>query len=429
MDEARGRDPDAAPPSPISRRDLLKGSALGSFALFLAACGSTATPVPAASGSPPAGVSQTPSPPPASGVASPSAAPTPTPTESSAPAIGLGHKIAGLMIVGFRGSALADAPWVRTALAESGLGGVILFDRDQLTGRSRNILSPAQVKRLTGDLRATAPARGIIVSVDQEGGIVTRLGPSHGFPAVSSEATIGKAPTSVTTTWAHGIATTLAGNGFNLNFAPVIDLDVNPDSPAIGALDRSFSADPDVVVAKATIEIDAHRAAGVRTTLKHFPGIGSSTANTDFGVADVTKTWTRAELEPFRRLIVAGEVDLVMAGHVVNAQLDAAHPASLSKAVVMDLLRGELGWDGLVVTDDLQAAAITAAFGPDEAILLALEAGNDLLLFANQQVYDAKLVPRVVKLVQDAVVSGRIPEARIDEAYDRVQALFGGAGG
>ena len=83
-------------------------------------------------------------------------------------------------------------------------------------------------------------------------------------------------------------------NGFDLNFAPVVDLDVNPDSPAIGALDRSFSADPDVVVARATIEIDAHRAAGVRTTLKHFPGIGSSTTNTDFGVADVTKTWTRA---------------------------------------------------------------------------------------------------------------------------------------
>jgi beta-N-acetylhexosaminidase len=329
------------------------------------------------------------------------------------------------MVVGFRGTDPADAEWIRTALAESGLGGVILFDRDQLTGGSRNIVSPAQVRRLTRSLRAAAPGRGIIVSLDQEGGVVTRLGPSHGFPAVASEATIGAGSVSATRTWAHAIATTLAANGFDLNFAPVVDLDVNPDSPAIGALDRSFSADPDVVVARATIEIDAHRTAGVRTTLKHFPGIGSSTTNTDFGVADVTKTWTRAELEPFRRLIAAGEVDLVMAGHVVNGQLDADHPASLSRAVVTDLLRGELGWDGIVVTDDLQATAITKAFGRDEAVLLALEAGNDLLLFANQQLYDPKLVARVVKVVSEAVASGRIPEARIDEAYDRVQALFG----
>jgi beta-N-acetylhexosaminidase len=301
---------------------------------------------------------------------------------------------------------------------------VILFDRDQLTGGLRNIRSPAQVRQLTADLRAAAGERSIIVSVDQEGGIVTRLSPAHGFPAVASEATVGARSTAAARTWAHAIATTLTANGFNLNFAPVVDLNVNPRSPAIGALDRSFSADADVVVERASIEIDAHRAAGVRTTLKHFPGIGSSTTNTDFGVADVTKTWTRAELEPFGRLIAARTVDLVMAGHV-NGQLDADHPASLSGATVTGLLRGELGWDGIVVTDDLQAAAITTAFGRDEAVLLALEAGNDLLLFANQQVYDPAIVDRVVRVISAAVGSGRIPASRIDEAYGRVQAMFG----
>ena len=412
------------PSARISRRDLLIGGALGGFAVFLAACRSTSTSEPPSSpGAPPSigPSSATPSP--------PSASPTPIATPTPTPTVGLGDKIAALMVVGFRGSELADATWVQTALADSGLGGVILFDRDQLTGGSRNILSPTQVRRLNGDLRAAAGARRIIVSVDQEGGVVTRLGPSHGFPAVASEATIGAGTAAGARTWAHGIATTLAANGFNLNLAPVVDLDVNPASPAIGALDRSFSADPDVVVARATVEIDEHRAAGVRTTLKHFPGIGSSTTNTDFGVADVTKTWTRNELETFRRLIAAGKADLVMAGHVVNGQLDAGHPASLSKATVTDLLRGELGWDGIVVTDDLQAAAITHAFGRDEAILLALEAGSDLLLFANQQVYDPTLVPRVVRLVAAAVASGRIPQARIDEAYARVQRLFDGISG
>jgi beta-N-acetylhexosaminidase len=303
---------------------------------------------------------------------------------------------------------------------------VILFDRDQLTGRERNVVSPAQVRALSRDLRAAAPGRPIIVSTDQEGGVVTRLGPAHGFPAVASEEKIGSGTAAAARTWAATIATTLADSGLNLNFAPVVDLNVNPRSPAIGALHRSFSADSDTVVRMATIEIDAHRAAGVRTTLKHFPGIGSSTTNTDFGVADVTRTWSPTELEPFRRLIASGHADVVMAGHIVNGQLDPDHPASLSKATVTGVLRGDLGWDGIVVTDDLQAAAIVQAFGADEAVLLALEAGDDMLLFANQQSYDPRIVGRVVDVVAAAVSSGRIPETRIDEAWTRVQRLFGG---
>ncbi|HEY3162756.1 MAG TPA: glycoside hydrolase family 3 N-terminal domain-containing protein [Candidatus Limnocylindrales bacterium] len=416
----------AAAPSAITRRTFLRGAAAAGVGLFLAACeSSTSSPAPSSTATP-----SSPSSPPPSAAPSPSAsgAASATPQPTSQP-LSLAQRIAGLIVVGFRGASLGDAAWVRTALADGGLGGVILFDRDQRTGGSRNVVSPAQLKRLTGDLRAAAPHRRIIVSVDQEGGVVTRLGRAHGFPAVASEAEIGTATETATRHWARTIATTLAANGLDLNFAPVVDLDVNPSSPAIGALDRSFSPDPDVVVAKATIEIEEHRSAGVRTTLKHFPGIGSSTSNTDFGVADVTKTWTRTELEPFARLIEAGTVDLVMAGHVVNGQLDRDRPASLSNPTVSDLLRGELGWDGVVVTDDLQAAAITARFGRDEAILLALEAGNDLLLFANQQVYDTHLVGRVVATVEAAVQSGRIPETRIDEAFERVQALFGAPAG
>jgi beta-N-acetylhexosaminidase len=404
----------------ISRRELLRSAALGGVAVFLAACGSAVvSPSPSAAPSNSA-VGPLPSPSevlPASPAQSASPAATPGPT--------LREKIAGLMVVGFRGSRLAQVPWLRTALRETGLGGVILFDRDQLTGAQRNVLSPSQVTTLVADLRAAAGDRGIIVSIDQEGGIVTRLSPTHGFPAVASEADIGRGTVAAARTWGRGIARTLSSVGINLNFAPVVDLNVNPKSPAIGALDRSFSADPDVVVEMATAEIEAHRAAGVRTTLKHFPGIGSSTTNTDFGVADVTKTWTRNELEPFRRLIDAGTADLVMAGHVVNGQLDADHPASLSRTIVTDLLRGELGWTGIVVTDDLQAAAIDHAFGFNEAVVLALEAGNDLLLFANQQAYDPRVLGRAIDAVAAAVDAGRLTEDRIDGAFSRVAALFG----
>ena len=333
-------------------------------------------------------------------------------------------RIAGLVVVGFRGSRLDQTPWIRTALADAGVGGVILFDRDEQTRGNRNVVSPDQIQSLVADIRATAGNRPLIVSVDQEGGIVTRLSPTHGFPALASEWEIGTSGDTATRRWANSMAKTLVDAGINLNFAPVVDLKVNPRSPAIGALDRSFSADPSIVVAKAQIEIEALRAAHVRSTLKHFPGIGSSTANTDFGVADVTASWSPTELEPFRDLISAGSADLVMAGHVVNGQIDKTRPASLSKPTVTGVLRGQLGWTGVVVTDDLQAVAIQKAFGRDDAIVQALEAGNDLLLFANQQVYEKDVVARVVRVVSAAVASGRLSEARIDEAWTRVQATF-----
>ena len=110
--------------------------------------------------------------------------------------------------------------------------------------------------------------------------------------------------------------------GVDLNLAPVVDLNVNPDNPAVGALHRAFSADPAVVARDAALEIEAHRARGIRTALKHFPGLGSATANTDFGVADVTATWTSVELRPYRDLLGQGLVDVVMAAHLVNGQID-----------------------------------------------------------------------------------------------------------
>src|SRR4051812_29292345 len=243
----------------LSRRALLRAAAFGGVAAFLAACGSSTTPSPSASSvaattSPPSPTprptgspAQQASPAPSSVAASASPVATPTPGPS------LREKIAGLLIVGFRGSRLEQTPWVRSALATQGLGGVILFDRDQLTGGHRNVLSPDQVRTLVGDIRTAAGQRRIIASVDQEGGIVTRLSPAYSFPPLASEADIGRGTAAQARTWARLMAGTLSDNGFNLNFAPVVDLDVNPRSPAIGALDRSFSADPNVVVRMATI--------------------------------------------------------------------------------------------------------------------------------------------------------------------------------
>lgn len=392
----------------VSRRAFLRATALGAGGLALGAC----TPGIASPGASQRTV-------PSTGAPSPTTA-APSPTTDAAT---LRRKVARLLIVGFRGLEIDDEPWVREAIAD-GLGGVILFDRDGKSGGSRNVASPDQVRRLTADLRGAAVDRSLIIAIDQEGGQVTRLSPKYGFPALASEEAIGGKTAADVRAWANGLAATLADAGINLNFAPVVDLDVNADNPAIGVLHRAFSADASIVARDAELEITAHRERGVRTALKHFPGLGSATTNTDYGVADVTRTWTDVELDPYRHLLGLDLVDVVMAGHLVNGQLDASAPASLSYATVTGLLREQLGWGGVVVTDDLQAAAITDAFGFDDAVALAIEAGNDLLLFANQQVYQPGLVARVGNLVEALIADGRLTEARIDASVARVDALF-----
>ncbi|MEH1123184.1 glycoside hydrolase family 3 N-terminal domain-containing protein [Micromonospora sp. CPCC 206061] len=393
----------------VTRRGLLTGVGSVVVATGLNACGAGNDPVPgpvSTSAGTPAGSASTP-------------AASPALDEAA-----LRKKIARMLIVGFRGAQVAANDWIMRAISEQGLGGVILFDRDQQSGGRRNINSPRQVTALIRTLTEAAPAK-LIVSVDQEGGKVARLGPSNGFPATRSQAEIGALNSpAVTRGWAEGMAQTLVRIGVNLNFAPVVDLAVNPTNPAVALLDRGFSADPDVVVARATETIDAYRRSGVRTSIKHFPGLGSATGNTDFEAVDVTGTWTRTEIEPFQKLIRAGTVDTVMVTHFLNKQLDRDRPVSLSRAVVTDLLRGELGWDGVVVTDDMQAVAITSRYDPDEAIQYALQAGVDQLVLCNQAVYDTAVVEKTVDKVLSMVKTRQIATAQIDRSVARIDTLW-----
>lgn len=404
---------------PIPRRDLLRAAVPG-LIFLVAACLPSRLPAPSASGTAPSGTAPPGTPPP---VTPPPTTPAPTPS-TTATSLTLREKIARLIVTGFRGLTVDEAPWIVEAIRDQGIGGVILFAQDEKTGNLRNVQSPTQVALLIDELRALAPDRQLIVAIDQEGGVVTRLSPEHGFPPVLSEVAIGEFDPDVVRGWADGLATTLGSVGVNLNLAPVVDLDINPDNPAIGALGRAFSADPAVVARDAAIEIRAHHRRGVRTALKHFPGLGSASVNTDDGVADVTTTWTRAELVPYQALLAEGLVDVVMAAHVLNGQLDPAAPASLSAATVDGLLRGELGFDGVVITDDLHAAAIRDTFDLDEAVPRSIEAGNDLLLAANQQVHEITVVDKIIDIVERAIESGRLTEARIDASVARIERLF-----
>ena len=329
-----------------------------------------------------------------------------------------------MLVVGFRGFTIGPADPIREALA-AGLGGVILFDRDRVTG-TRNIESPQQLAALTTSLRAAAPGN-LIVAIDQEGGRVARLDVAQGFPATRSQAEIGATDDpDVALEAGRAMGATLAAAGIDLDLAPVVDVNVDPANPAIGALGRSFSADPSIVAAMAEAEIRGLHEFGIRAAIKHFPGLGSASANTDANIVDVTATWTEAELEPFETLIGAELPDAIMSAHLLNRRLDPAAPASLSAATIDGLLRQRLGWTGVVITDDLDAVAISTTFERTEAVARAIEAGNDLLLFANPGTNVLELIDGLIDSVVRHVASGRISEARVDQSAARLDILAAG---
>lgn len=349
----------------------------------------------------------------------------------TAPALpsSLREKIGQMLLLGFRGSTTADTALIVRDLCEHAVGSVILFDLDMTStidsgapGR-RNIESPAQLKALIAHLQAQARVP-LLVSIDQEGGRVNRLKPAYGFPETISAEELGRLD-DLAETRRHSEATarTLAAAGINFNLAPVVDLDANPDNPIIKGKRRSFSADPETVARHAAEWVRGHRAHGVLSCAKHFPGHGSAAGDTHLGLVDVTQTWHERELIPFRRLIEAGLGDAVMSAHVFNSRLDPARPATLSRAVITGLLRERLGFRGVVLSDDMEMKAISTHYGLETAVVEAVNAGVDLLCFGNNMSYDPDIAPKVIALIERAVASGKIPAARIDESCARVLQL------
>jgi beta-N-acetylhexosaminidase len=329
-----------------------------------------------------------------------------------------------MVLAGFRGTELNPGNPILADIRERHIGGVILFDYD-VPSRSpvRSIESPSQVRDLTGALKEASPYP-LFIAVDQEGGKVSRLKENFGFPATVSQQSLGKRnDPAATRRAAEETAKTLAGCGFNINFSPVVDLDINPKNPVIGGLERSFSADPSIVTEHALEVIKAHHARGLLTTLKHFPGHGSSRDDSHLGFVDVTETWDRLELEPYEKILATGLCDSVMTAHIFNSKLDPSLPATLSVRVIEGLLRGELRFNGVVISDDMQMKAISARYGLEDAVLLAIGAGVDILTFANNSVFDPDIAASAIGIIRKAIQSGRIRPERIDQSYARIQRL------
>jgi beta-N-acetylhexosaminidase len=225
--------------------------------------------------------------------------------------------------------------------------------------------------------------------------------------------------------YGESTASTLAGLGINVNFAPCVDLAVNPENTVIVKVERAFSANEDSVALFAKEFIKQHRKFGVVTVLKHFPGHGSSTVDTHFGVADVTNTWTNREIKPYKQLLAEGYIDAIMSSHIVNQNLDPkALPGTLSQRVLDSLLRKVIGYDGVVFSDDMQMSAIDKNYGLGESIKLAINGGIDILCFSNN-LRNAKVrtVDTVHTIIRRLVENGEIKKERIDLSFKRILKL------
>ncbi len=336
----------------------------------------------------------------------------------------LEKQIAQLLIVGFQGDCLLPASQLVLDLRELSLGGVILFDR--LLAKKypdNNIRSEEQTRRLCADLQDCARGN-LLIAADQEGGMVSRFKPERGFPTTDSAARLG-ASKDCAATYDSALKTAgmLHRMGINLNLAPVVDLNLRDDNPIISRYERSFAREPGLVSLHAGAWIEAHREKDILCCLKHFPGHGSSMRDSHLGFVDISETWDPIELEPYRQLILTGQADAVMTGHLFNSRLDPLLPATLSKTTIDGLLRHDLGFTGTVISDDMQMRAITDRYGLAEAAVMALTAGVDSLIVGNNLEYDPLIVRKLVARIIGAIKEGHLPEERIIEAWKRVQQL------
>ncbi|MCU0384081.1 MAG: glycoside hydrolase family 3 protein [Cyclobacteriaceae bacterium] len=330
----------------------------------------------------------------------------------------LSFKIGQMILIGFPGPKVDEN--VLKVVSDGRVGSIILFEKNVPKTNSYHNL-----KKMLYTYQKAAPVP-LFIAIDQEGGLVNRLKEKYGFPRSITAKQMGKdAKLDSVKFYSGSTATTLAGLGINVNFAPVVDVAVNPLNPVIVKTERSFSANADTVALMAGEVIAAHREHGIITVLKHFPGHGSSMADSHKGMADVTNTWISDELIPYQKLFASNSIDAVMSAHIVNKKLDARGlPGTLSDSILTGILRNKIGYNGLVFSDDLQMEAITKHYTLEQTIELAIKAGVDILLFCNNiPGSEERKVENIHQIITQLVKTGKISEARINQSYQRIMAL------
>ncbi|MCK0160153.1 glycoside hydrolase family 3 protein [Allomuricauda sp. F6463D] len=351
--------------------------------------------------------------------------------------ISLEEKVGQMIMVGFRGTAINKNDAIYKMIGDHHIGGVVLYSRDLPSRENleRNVTSPSQLKKLNQDLQAIDSTK-LLISIDEEGGLVTRLSSENGFQHHESHQVIGQLnkPDS-TKSWAKKMAEELASLGINMNFGPVMDININPENPIIGMRERSFSDSVGIVIDNSRIFIEEHINQGVLCVPKHFPGHGSSKNDTHRGMADVTQTWDKSELTPYKTLVDEGLLEVIMTSHVFNEKLDTL-PSTLSPKIIDSLLRKNFGFNGVIISDDMQMRAISNFYDFETAIEKAINAGVDVLLFSNNAApcpddennceeipFDPEIGKKAIDHILKLVKTGKISEKRIEQSYGRIRKL------
>lgn len=359
-------------------------------------------------------------------------------TASSAPDK-LDIMIGQMIMVGFEGKSSNDdgVQAIRQQLSEGIIGGVILL--------GHNISSPEQIRKLNLAIIDSGAKFIPLIAVDQEGGYVQRLSRKNKHISTPSAARIARKYSGPEAGELYNkMAQALADGGFNVNFGPVVDLNINRRNPIIARKKRSYSADPARVTKYARWFIDAHHEQNILTAAKHFPGHGSSATDTHKRFTDITTSWKNTELEPYRELSVArkrkflkefgaepsdlrnliDDVDMVMIGHLYHEQFSDAPgiPTSLSKRAVA-YLRDNVGFEGVVITDDLQMGAIRKNFAFEDAVIRAITAGNNILLFSNTFDSSPNLARAIHDVIKNAALKDPRLRSRIKQAFRYITAM------
>ncbi len=322
-----------------------------------------------------------------------------------------------LLVTGFAGTA-PRSPGVRAIsadIAAGRVGGVILF--------GRNVAGPRQLARLTAHLRAQAPDGDLLIFVDQEGGRVARLRRRNGWRGWPSAASMARRGLGDAEKTYADMAAALARAGVDVNLGPVVDIGHDPRNPVITRLGRSYGADPAAVAAFAERFVLAHRRAGVRSCLKHFPGHGSSRKDTHTEVVNLRGLWRpELELAPYARLLAPGAArpGCVMTSHLLVPALAGRENRIVTfSSEAIRLLREDLGFEGVVVTDDLMMEGVRRRARFDRAVPLALAAGHDVVLTGRRWIDERTSAWRYQRAVAAALRDGALSEARLRDALRR----------
>jgi len=329
----------------------------------------------------------------------------------------LKERIGQMMILGFEGTEISEDSYIAKVFKDVKIGGLTLYQR--------NIVNPEQLKKLISDLQHYSSIP-LFITVTAEGGKINRLKSRDGFIDFPSAKELGKIQDyEFTKQVALKLSQQLKELGFNMNFAPVVDVDINPKNPIIGALGRSFSSDPNQVTLHAQAFIEAHHQNNIIIVAKHFPGHGSSKEDSHLGMVDVTNVYKEEELIPYKLLQGKGLLDAVMTAHIINRKVDKYYPATLSSNFLQGILREQIGFQGVIISDDIEMGAISKYYGFKNAIIKAINAGCDIILISNNSLseFDKEFAYKIQDVIYRAVKDGKIPKQRIIESSNRIYEL------